>query len=196
MTYKLIYLARRAAGVSRADWPRTWRSHAVFASRFPVLEARIDWSRYTNRAELERPGLSQDHDGVCVCAGPALEGLDGSGFSPADRKLIDQDELRVFDRLTPEFSWFCREEIVRDGPLGEAALFRFLPEGAAPGPASEGATRHAINRPVHAPPPLFPFTAIAESWFPGVEEALADFAPGPPASVAMLTEVCHRWPKG
>jgi hypothetical protein len=43
MSYKLIYLARRAATVSREDWPRTWKSHAIFASQFPVLEAEIRW---------------------------------------------------------------------------------------------------------------------------------------------------------
>ena len=75
-TYKLVYLARRAKGVSRVDWPRTWRSHAIFASQFPVLEAEIDWLRYCNRVDepaidgqpVRLPQLSSDHDGVAVAA--------------------------------------------------------------------------------------------------------------------------------
>ena len=55
MTYKLIYLARRAATVSRDDWPRTWKSHAIFASQFPVLESKIEWMRYCNR--IDQPTL-------------------------------------------------------------------------------------------------------------------------------------------
>ena len=51
MTAKLIYLARRAATVVRDDWPPTWRSHAVFASQFPALEANISWLRYCNRVD-------------------------------------------------------------------------------------------------------------------------------------------------
>ncbi len=44
--YKLVYLARRAKTVGREDWPRTWKSHAVFASQFPSMEASLNWLRY------------------------------------------------------------------------------------------------------------------------------------------------------
>src|SRR5262245_7094573 len=91
MTYKLVYLARRAATVAREDWPRTWKSHAVFASQFPVLEAKIDWMRYGNRAEIDLPDISQAHDGVAVAAAETLEGLTGAGFSDDDRARIDAD---------------------------------------------------------------------------------------------------------
>ena len=49
MTCKLIYLARRASTVSREDCPRTWKSHSIFASQFPVLEAEISCVRYCHR---------------------------------------------------------------------------------------------------------------------------------------------------
>ena len=52
MSYKLIYLARRAATVAREDWPRTWKSHAIFASQFPVMESEIRWLRYCNRIDV------------------------------------------------------------------------------------------------------------------------------------------------
>lgn len=197
MTCKLVYLARRAATVTRADWPRTWKSHAVFASQFPVLEAKIDWMRYCNRMDVALPGISLAHDGVAVAASETLEGLNGAGFDPADRGRIDEDELRVFDMLTPNFTYYCREETVLAGPLGEAAVFRFLAQPRdLPVPA--GATRHALNHPVHKPRPLFPFTLIAESWFANAQDAVAHVegkAPDPDGDVTVLTAVTHRWPK-
>jgi hypothetical protein len=215
--YKLVYLARRAAGVSREDWPRTWKSHAVFASQFPVLESGIEWMRYCNRSELAAPGLSLVHDGVAVCGGSSLESLNGTGFAAEDRTRIDVDERRVFDMLTPNFTFYCEEDIVRDGPLGECALFRFLAPRAgmdvaafrtawgATSMASAHAVRMVRNRPVHVPLPMFPFAGIEEYWFPDLKAARAALATplsafdtaycDPGASLAILTEVCHRWPR-
>ncbi len=193
---KLIYLARRAATVSRADWPRTWRSHAIFASQFPVLEAKIDWMRYCNRVddpEVEGlAGVSTAHDGVSIASSPTFDALNGGGFSVAERALIDEDELRVFDRLTPEFSFFCTEQIVREGPAAEIGVYRFLarkpklsPEAfadrfngshakVARGFADElGTKRYAHNLTVGEPPRDFPFDGVAECWFATLDDALA-----------------------
>jgi uncharacterized protein (TIGR02118 family) len=190
--YKMIYLARRAATVSREDWPRTWRSHAVFASQFPELESDIAYLRYCNRVEAELPGLSAEHDGVAV-VGSETSGAGGGGFTAEDRALIDADELRVFDRPTPEFTWNCTEHVIRDGKLGEAALFRFLPrqpgstrddfdlawDGAHADLASDAiaglssVTRYVHNRPLHEPPEQFPFDGIVETWFASVDDAVA-----------------------
>jgi hypothetical protein len=200
-TYKLIYLARRAATVAREDWPRTWRSHAIFASQFPVLEAKIDWMRYCNRIdgpEVEGlPGVSTAHDGVSVASSTTLDALNGGGFSKEERALIDQDELRVFDRLTPDFSFFCTEQLLRDGPAVEIGVFRFLPRkagmsreafaerwsgehariaGAAVG-ALGTVNRYAQNLSIDHPPRDFPFDAISECWhadLDGAVKALAD----------------------
>jgi EthD domain len=199
MPYKLVYLARRAAAVTREDWPRTWRSHAVFASQFPVLEAKIDWLRYCNRIEGDIPGISAKHDGVAVAASDTLEALNGAGFSEADRALIDTDELRVFDMLTPHFTWYCKEQPILAGDPGEVAVFSFLrrkPEltheefehrwcgqhadiaaAAIRSECRSGGTltRYTHNRLLHDPLPLFPFDGIAEAWFASAEEAAAAF---------------------
>lgn len=196
MTYKLVYLARRAQTVSRADWPRTWKSHAVFASQFPALAAKIAWMRYCNRMDAALPNVSQQHDGVAVAAGDTLEALMGGVLSGEERARIDADELRVFDMLTPNFTWFCHEEVLREGPLGEAALFRFR-LCDQPAPLAEAASRIAVNRPLSARLPLFPFTTIVESWFASTQDAARAAAALAPqdGEVALLTAVCHRWPK-
>ena len=193
MAYKMLYLARRAKTVSWEDWPRTWKSHAIFASQFPAMSGTIDWMRYTTRVDdpiVDELPVSKEHDGVSVAEAPELETFLGLGFTPEQREKIDEDELRVFDRYTPQFSFYCTEKRVLDGKVGEAAIFRFLPRkaevsreafdtyltgeyanlcvGAAPG---LGVQRWAINLTVKTPPPDFPFEAIEECWFPDVETA-------------------------
>lgn len=206
MTYKLVYLARRAATVKREDWPRTWKSHAIFASQFPALEAQIDWLRYCNRvdqpaidgAPVDLPKLSLNHDGVAVAASKTLEGIKGGGFSPENQALIDTDELRVFDMLTPNFTFFTTETVVRPGPLGAAAVFQFIP--SAKGQSGEefaqhygsvhssriqaalldvpGLTRAVLNHPIGPSLPLFPFDGISETWFETADDAARALAGG------------------
>ena len=212
---KLIYLARRAATVAREDWPRTWRSHAIYASQFPVLEAKIDWMRYCNRIddpEVEGlAGISTEHDGVSVASSRTFDALNGSGFSKDERARIDEDELRVFDRYTPEFSFFCTENLLIDGPAVEIATFRFLPRKAGLSresfaqrwnrahaalarqaiDAAGNVNRFALNLSVAEPPVDFPFDGISECWHADLESAVAALD-GPAADAIQqdLAEFC------
>jgi EthD domain len=213
LSYKMLYLARRAPTVSWEEWPRTWKSHAVFASQFPAMSGTIDWMRYTTRVDdptLGQLPVSTQHDGVSVAQAPELDTFYGKGFTPEQRKLIDQDELRVFDRYTPEFSFYCTEVRVFDGPLGEAAVFRFLRRKADTSrdaferhlkgeharlctqtAATLRAQRWALNSTVDAPPPDFPFEAIDECWFGSVNDAAgALIAPAMLQLVDDLAKVC------
>jgi hypothetical protein len=199
--YKLIYLARRNPNVAWEDWPETWRSHSKFAGTFPGLRGGIKYSRYCSRIDspslegrpADIPGLSRAHDGVAIAFSDTIEVLQGGVFNTKQRALIDCDELRVFDRLTPEFSFYCTEAAVREGNMGEAAVFRFLvrrPELSrvafvdrllgehanvardVVGPLG-AVTRYAHDAPLHRPPhPLFPFEAITECWYATVEDAV------------------------
>ena len=127
------------------------------------------------------------------------------------RALIQQDELRVFNRLTPDFAYYSTETPVRDGKLGQAAIFRFLvrkagraanyAQGAPDGnharilrdilAANDTVTRYTHNLPLHRPLPLFPFDAISECWFVTPDDAaraLHDFRFA--AADEDLAEVC------
>jgi hypothetical protein len=213
MSYKMLYLARRAKTVAWEDWPRTWKSHAIFASQFPAMDGTIDWMRYTTRVDdplLADLPVSTEHDGVSVAEAPVLATFYGKGFSPEQRALIDQDELRVFDRYTPEFSFWCSETRPVEGPLSEAAVFRFLrrrPEvsreayeahlqGAYARLCREvadtlGVRRWALNNTIDGPPVDFPFEMIDEGWFAGIPEAAnALRAPALERLNACLAEVC------
>jgi EthD domain len=207
MTYKLIYLPRRNQTVSRSDWPRTWRSHAIFASQFPVLTSDLHWMRYCNRIDetvpagegRELPGwLSRDYDGVSVAAGGGEDVFDGSGFTPDQRASIDGDELRVFADYTPRYSFYCKETLAFGGEPGAAAVFAFLakPSGLDMDPfimrwhrehvamaqgllgKPGGLVRIANNRPHRPPPPNYPFAGIGEYWFASDDDAIAAVQPG------------------
>lgn len=215
MAYKLLYLARRANNVAWEDWPKTWKSHAIFASQFPAMSGTIDWMRYTTRVDdpivADLP-VSRDHDGVSVAEAPELDTFKGMGFTPEQRAQIDEDELRVFDRYTPEFSFYCEEQRLVDGHLGEAALFVFLHrkqgvprdvydaylKGEYAHQCIEsaytlGVQRWALNHTVDPAPPDFPYDAIQECWFATVEDAArALTSPEMESLFASLSVCCDR----
>ena len=205
MNNKLIYLARRAQGVSREDWPRTWKSHAVFASQFAVATSRIEWMRYCNRIDapeldgkpVELPMLSTAHDGVANIN----NGANAPSLSPLPddvREKLDNDELRVFDRLVRNFAFACTETAIVDGLPGKAAIYVFLPrldtvspsefkarlDGANAALARDAASsmaglkRYAHNHPISGPLPQFAFDAIVEIWFETPEDAVRALAEG------------------
>lgn len=227
--YKLIYLARRNPSCSREDWPEHWRSHATFAGQFAFIANDITYSCYCNRIDqpvlegrpVEVPGLSGDHDGVAIGVSSRVETLKGGGFTAEERKLIDRDELRVFDMLTPEFSYYCTETVLKEGKYGLYGLIRFLarkpemsPEdfrqwfegefaAAARASIDDTVVRHALDIPTHGPLPRFPFDAITDCWFdseddavraalnPAIPEAMAEMC-DMEASVTMLTHAYRR----
>jgi len=217
MAYKMLYLARRAKDVAWADWPRTWKSHAVFASQFPAMDGTIDWMRYTTRIDPSSLGLalgelpvSTAHDGVSVAEAQDLSTFLGKGFTREQRDLIDIDELRVFDRYTPDFSFYCSETRPVAGPLGEAAVFRFLKRKAGvprqdfvaalqgahaadcvANAGALGVSRWALNLSLGDLHPDFPFEAIDECWFATAEDAARALrAPEMARVVAGLDGVC------
>jgi hypothetical protein len=195
---KLIYLARRAATVSREDWPETWRSHARFAATLSGggTGSAINASRYCNRVDapalggelVALLGLDATYDGVAVMWLQDIAALRQGVFSAEQRALIQKDELRVFDRPTPETSFTCRESLVIDGPIGKAAVIRFLTRAQDLSPeafaarlgnhadvvrrlGSGGLLSYAHNTLIAPPPEGFRFDAITEAWYASVEEA-------------------------
>lgn len=204
---KMIYLARRAAGIAREDWPRTWKSHAIFASQFPSIEARMEWMRYGNRIDVptldgrpvDLPLLSTAHDGVAnINSGPGEPLGGGGGLSDENRAKLDQDELRVFDMLVRNFSFQCIEEPIREGLPGKAMIYAFLPRKAGLTRAQFDARydgehadlvrrtiagqdtirRYGHNHVLGEAPARFPFDAIVEIWFDTPDDAVRALSQG------------------
>jgi hypothetical protein len=198
MDYKLIYLARRNPACTAEDWPRHWRSHAVYCSQFAALSAAISSVHYCSRqlkptldgAPLNPP-LAADYDGVAVIASKSADFF-GDNAMPRDvRDKIDQDERRVFDTLTPNFSFLSEEVLVHGGEFGKGAVIRFLSRKRGSSPQEFHArlaaahaelalktigtagtvTRYVHNRLTSDPPIGYPFDGIVETWFASAEDA-------------------------
>ena len=209
MDYKMIYLARRNPDCKAEDWPRHWRSHAVYCSQFPAIGAPISSLHYCSRqlkptlngTPFDPPGVA-DYDGVAIVASGTADSFGGNDLPPGLRDKIDADERRVFSTLTPNFSFLTEEVLVLGGKPGKAAVIRFLSRKSGGSRedflahlggvhadiarqavrASGTVARYVHNRLRQEPPQGFPFDAIAETWFASAEDAahsLADDAFAP-----------------
>lgn len=198
MDYKMIYLARRNPSCKAEDWPRHWRSHAVYCSQFPAIGAPISSLHYCSRqlkptlngAPFDPSGVA-DYDGVAVVASTSADSFGGNDLPRDLRDKIDADERRVFSTLTPNFSFLSEETLVLGDKPGNAAVIRFLARkaggsredflshlGGAHAQVARQATQAAgtVTRYVHNhlrkdPPKGFPFDAIVEMWFASAEDA-------------------------
>ncbi len=203
MDFKLIYLARRNPSIRAEDWPRTWRSHAVFVSQFPTVSASVGSLFYCTRvrepmlngAPFEPPGAAVDYDGVAVVSSASADTLLRADMSPETRAKIDQDELRVFSSYTPSFSFHCKELQVHGNAAGPAAVIRFLARKAGSSrdaflahlsgrhmdvarhsaDAARTVTRHVHNDVTSEPPAGYPFDSITETWFASTDDAVHSF---------------------
>lgn len=198
MDYKMIYLARRNPTCKAEDWPRHWRSHAVYCSQFPAIGAPISSLHYCSRqlnptlngTPFDPPGVA-DYDGVAIVASKTADSF-GENDLPRDlRDKIDADERRVFSTLTPNFSFLSEEALVLGDKPGKAAVITFLPRKAGSSredflahlggvhadiarravQAAGTVTRYVHDRLRKAPPQGFPFDAIVELWFASAEDA-------------------------
>jgi uncharacterized protein (TIGR02118 family) len=191
MDPKLIYLAKRNPTIKAEDWPRTWRSHAVFASQFGSVGAKYNRVLYCSRVlGAEATGLSTAYDGVAVISYASREGVHAV-MPPDIRAQIDRDELRVFSTNVPAFWFQADEALVHGGGPTGAAIIRFLArkEGSWPaafldrwtkehGPLAIGigdrsglVRRYVHNRLTEPAPPGYPFDGISEQWFDDADAA-------------------------
>jgi hypothetical protein len=217
--YKLLYLASRNPAVSIEDWPRTWRSHAVYVSQFPAMETELCSLFYCCRIvgpalegePVHLPTVSSGHEGVAVVTSPKLSNLTESLVSPEDQLKVEADELRVFgQRVHGNIAFTCTESLVRPGTQGKAAVFRFLK-------AKDGVSRSEFNRAweehsrterqilsrvngaglaarnelVRDPPAALPFDGIAETWFATSDDAVRSLIDGSQNEIVdSLAEFC------
>jgi hypothetical protein len=218
MDYKLIYLARRNPSVRQEDWPAIWLSHAKFAGQFPMIRPNFRSIHYCTRiitptldgALLVPPAASTGFDGVAIVSCPAIAGLNIE-VPPDIRARIDEDEMRVFSTVTPNFSFKAKEDFVYGGAPGLAVVIRFLAKGpdqtaetftahwrnehteivGRAADASGIVRRHVHNGMLEAPPRGYKFDGIAETWFSNPEDALRSLVDDAFAPVAHdLSQFC------
>ena len=134
MDFKLIYLARRNPSVRAEDWPRTWRSHAVFVSQFPPVAASVASLFYCSRvrepmlngAPFNPPGTAS-----IMMARRSFQALPKTPSSvPKCPPRIAPRSIRMSfvcsaptRRISPSTA---RSWLVHGGAAGQAAVIRFL----------------------------------------------------------------------
>ena len=107
MTYKMIFGAKRRAGMSREEFGRYWTTtHAEKAKRVPGI------ARYViNLApDLSSSGREQAYDGFAEVWFESEEAMRASARSPEIRVVLD-DEPNLFD-LSTRFSVIVREHVM------------------------------------------------------------------------------------
>lgn len=201
MSFRLIYLARRNPAVPFDEWPRTWRSHAVYVSQFPAMGVAVDRVIYCARMADVPAGYAREYDGVALVDSASKETLRGS-MAPDVRALVDTDELRVFSKPVDDFSLYTDEIAACGAGAGQAAVIRFLarkPEMtraafdarlARDAPVAEALASprgpiigHTHSAVIEEPPAGYPFDAVTVSWFATPDAALAAASGGAFAAI-------------
>lgn len=193
MAFKEIYLTRRNPAVSEQDWPRTWRSHAVFVGGLG-LGGPIELMLYCARLYgADAPGLNTDYDGVALLRYAAREETIWD-TPPEIQSQIDQDELRVFERNIPGVRVYAEETQAMGAGPSDFVVLRFFGDDDPVSEAAASTVRFVQNDVYGDRPEGYEFAAITESWFDTEEEALASVGPET-AAVTLLARVVHRWPR-
>lgn len=184
MSGKWIYLAQRNPRLGRQQFFERWLNHRRIGV-LPEMVAEFAGAAYSAIREGNRglELLSDEYDGIGLFP---LKGLHSIPTVAAilKRDYIKADELRFFGRFSEDFSLFCSEDVVRNGPETDALVVQFLrrhpdvPPGDFIAQWRESATavlespaiggglsRYIQNTVVALPPPGFGYDGIAELWF-------------------------------
>lgn len=223
MQWKMIYLARRNPALDADEFAEAWRGHSSLGRQCRNVQDKVLGVTQCSRLLRQLPaGCSVDFDGVNLLRLRDRAAADDIWSDPETLAIMRPDEPRVFDRYVREFTLVAHEQVLHEGPAGDAVLVAFLHRPpshtsadccqALPAPllaAWPQAGRVVLNAVEPARPPGYDFDAIAEWWFSNADalrEALAqrpladvcatalDARCTAAASVFMATAVTHRRP--
>lgn len=205
--WKMIYLARRNPALVAEDFPQAWREHSALGRQCRNVQDKVLGVAQCSRLlDTNIPGASVDYDGVNVLRLRDRQAADDIWNDAETLAIMRPDEPRVFSTYVRDFTLVCSEQVLRDAPHGECALFGFLrrradlsraafdakwlgegsrERGFAGDAASarwldsaalRGAVRAVHNAVVATPPPGYEFDGIAEWWFRSPAALRAAFA--------------------
>jgi len=188
-----IYLTRRNPSIVEEDWPRTWRSHAVFVGGLGI-GGPIELMLYCSRVfGVDAPGLNTDYDGVALLRYATIE--DTVRELPSDvQEQVDRDELRVFEKNIPGVTVYAEQTVATGADPSGFVVLRFYGDGAEVGEAAASALRFVRSDVYGDRPEGSEFATITENWFETPEQALATVG-DETARVTLLGRVVHSWPR-
>lgn len=220
--WKMVYLARRNPQLAAEDFPQAWREHSALGRQCRNVQDRVrSVTQCVRLLDPLPPGASTDYDGVNLLVLRDRESADAIWFDPETLATMRPDEPRVFDRYVRDFTLVAREQVLQDGPGGDAVLLGFLKRRAAVAPGDferalclhtrpwAAAGRTVLNLVEPQRPAGYDYDAIAEWWFSDAARMNASLAGRPltsalpvlyqtvcdyPASVFMPARVSHRRP--
>lgn len=217
--WKMIYLARRNPGLSAEDFAAAWREHSTLGRQCRNVQDRVRSVTQCVRILDSTPeGASTAYDGVNLLGLRDRESADAIWTDPETLAIMRPDEPRVFDRYVRDFTLVAREQLIQDGPPGNAVLVGFLKRrpdmepadfacmlGRQPAPWS-GVRRTVLNRVEPLRPPGYDYDVVMEWWFDDAASltqalagqalpiALSAWHPSAADTVFMATRVSHRRP--
>lgn len=220
--WKMIYLARRNPALAASDFAQAWREHSALGRQCRNVQDKVLGVTQCTRLLTRAPaGASTEYDGVNLLRLRDRQAADDIWSDPETLAIMRPDEPRVFDRYVRDFTLVAREEVLREGPAGEAVLLGFLRRLPRVAPADFGralaqaglpwpqARRVVLNTVEPQRPPGYDFDVIVEWWFDDAEALRAALGTGalqralpllmtvvgdPAAPVFMATGVSHRRP--
>lgn len=191
---RVIYIARRRPDTDHAEFVRRWREHWDVVGARPEIEAI---RRYT-QCEILVDSDPVPRDGIAISEYRSPEARRSLRTATEFRRIAQQDELRVFDRLVGEQLFIATHHVLAGVARGPFKVMRFLtrrpelsPDGfraawtdrahvdrvvAAAGPDLLG---YAQNRPIEPDQPTGWSLAVdgaEEFWFGDLATAQAVFA--------------------
>jgi EthD domain len=220
--WKMIYLARRNPTLAPEDFPQAWREHSALGRNCLNVQDRVrSVTQCVRLLDDTSEGTSTGYDGVNLLLLRDRQSADAIWTDPETLAIMRPDEPRVFDRYVRDFTLVAREQVVLDGPVGDAVLVGFLKRrarvepadferalGLEPTPWTE-VRRTVLNLVEPQRPVGYDFDAIMEWWFDDAahlaqalaSQPLATALPvlhhtvcEPAASLFMATRVSHRRP--
>jgi hypothetical protein len=191
--YKIIYLARRKAGMAEGDFPAAWREHSRYAGQVaPMLGrhiASVHQCVKIHGADVPA-SFRNDHDGSALIGMRSWDDLMSARYHPVSLNELRQDEERHFADYVDNWTNAAETVTVLDRGKGEAAILSFLArrpdvdaaafddgvmaacDALAERPPA-GLVRIVRNRVVDMAAPPYDFAAVVELWFGDEPAAVA-----------------------
>ncbi|MBS0509510.1 MAG: EthD domain-containing protein [Proteobacteria bacterium] len=221
-SWKMIYLARRNPRLAAEEFPQAWREHSALGRNCRNVQQRVQGVTQCVRLLTGLPpDASTAYDGVNLLRLRDRESADAIWSDPETLATMRPDEPRVFDRYVRECALVAREQVLQQGPTGDAVLLACLKRRAAVAPADferalalpgrpwDGVQKTVLNLVQPERPAGYDWDAIVECWFPDAARMsrsiagrrLTDALPvlyrtvcDFSASVFLPTRVSHRRP--
>lgn len=141
-TGKRIYLAGRHPALSPDEFTRRWREHFRLASTRPRWRNIRRYWQYDPFPDAREAG----HDAIAQLWFRSAEAAQRHFLENDDQAVMEADEREIFSSMISDRILEVSETVVKDGPVGDVVLFRFVRRRPGIGFAAFAASYHSYCR--------------------------------------------------